>query len=253
MKRFRILLVLLGLLSASKALADLQIYEVDSQYREEVFRALRGVLTPENGLVAGQIQMLPTGQILIDTNAQRHGQIAAILEEIASYQAEATPRVMLRYWAVLGSHEAQQNLPATAETAVPPVLSDVLAELERVHGDLEFRLIGNASLVSESGQEGNLSGNPLTIRQTARVQGSTLNASLSIDYRYTAIIGQYQGNEGAQPFTTQQMFQQSIRIDTSIAANEFVVVGESTVRPNTSNAGEIAGTIFFIVHWPVAE
>lgn len=260
MRHLRTCLLLLGLIATTSALAELRVYDVQEKYRQEVYSALRGVLRPQNQQPSGQIQMLPTGQILIDTSAQMHEQVAAILEDINAFQVEATPRVTLRYWAVLGTRGDSQDSQVPDGGAVPEILADVLEELRRVHGDLSFRLLGNATLVTESGQRGGLQGDPLTINQIAWVQGATLNAELTINYEYTVQTGQFRSRSddsdsggGVNPFTTIQRERQGVSLNTSIAQNEFVVVGENTITFSRSadDQGNLDGTIFYIVHWPV--
>jgi hypothetical protein len=131
---------------------------------------------------------------------------------------------------------------------VPEILSGVLDELRRVHGDLAFRLYGNATLVSESGQEGVLSGEVLNISQRAYVQESKLNVELGIRFEYSVDV-RMQTN----PLPIFQRFQQGVKLNTSLEPNEFVVVGENTVRTSDRVTGGIDGTIFYIVQWPVAK
>lgn len=248
--------MLLSMLAfSSNALADLAVYDVDAKYRQEVFAALRGVLTPEGPFPTGQVQLLPSGQILIDTSPEMHEQIAAVLQAIDERQSEAAPRVTLRYWAVLGSREA------ASDNDTPEILSNVLDELRRVHGDLSFRVLGNATLVTESGQEGELGGEPLSVRQQTYVEGATLNAELEIRFLYRWLSGQFQprnseeGNSQVQvnPFQTMQADTQRVELNTSMSGGEFVVVGENSIRQNTIAHGELDGTIFYIVHWSDTE
>lgn len=252
MTQIRALILLLGLGMTTGALAEMRAYDVEARYRQEVYTALRGVLSPE-GVQSppGRIQLLPTGQLLIDTSAEMHVQVAAVLESIKNHQAEATPRVTLRYWAVLGTKGSPQDSSIGAGMEVPSILSDVLDELRRVHGDLAFRLVGNATLVSESGQEGDLSGETLNISQRAYVQESKLNVELAIRFEYTVDIGGFRGS--GEPLPLLQRFRQGVKLNTSLEPDEFVVVGENTIRNSDRVTGAIDGTIFYIVQWPVAK
>lgn len=256
MTRFRALILLIGLGMTTGALAELRTYDVEARYRQEVYTALSGVLNPGGSEPAkGRVRLLPTGQLLIDTSAEMHTQVAAVLESIRSHQAEATPRVTLRYWAVLGTKGPQpQNVGIGAGMEVPEILSDVLDQLRRVHGDLVFSVYGNATLVSESGQQGELMGEPLTIRQRAYVQESKLHVELAIRADYAVVVSQ-QGGSGDGQATPFQSFriQQGVELNTSLEPNEFVVVGENTARNSDRVKGGIDGTIFYIVQWPVAE
>lgn len=249
MRILRAPILLFTLIFSSSALADLAVYDVDARYRQEVFAALRGILTPQRSPVAiGQIQMLPTGQILIDTSPEMHEQIAAVIRAIDERESEPAPRVTLRYWAVLGSRDAD------ADSDTPEILSNVLAELRRIHGDLSFRVLGNATLVTASGQQGELDGEPLSVGQEAYVEGETLNTELEIRFFYRTMPAQFQaGNPQVNAFQTTQTGVQRVELNTSMRRGEFVVVGENTIRQNTISHGELAGTIFYIVHWSDAE
>jgi hypothetical protein len=44
-----------------------------------------------------------------------------------------------------------------------------------------------------------------------------------------------------------------VKLNTSLAPNEFVVVGENTIRNSDRVPDGIDGTIFYIVQWPVAK
>lgn len=250
MRQLRALIFLLGLTLAVGAQAELRTYEVDARYRQEVYAALKSVLNPNEHVSSGQVSLLPTGQLLIDTSAEMHEQVAAVLESISNYHVEATPRVTLRYWAVLGTRDTAQN-PGVGEGAeVPEVLSGVLDELRRVHGDLSFRLYGNAMLVSESGQRGQLSGEPLNIQQLAYVQPSVLNVELRINFEYVlrGATSTDNGQTNGPRAMGWRIPPQGVFLQTSLEPNEFVVVGENTIRD-----GGIDGTVFYIVQWAVAE
>lgn len=246
MRHFRKALLLAGLFFSLNAAAELKVYDVDPKYRQEVYSALRGVLMREHD-PKGSVELLPTGQILIDTDAANHAQVVTVLDAISAHQAEAAPRVTLRYWAVLGSPTGAQ------EADIPDMLADTVDELRRVHGDLAFRVVANASLLTESGQSGNMSGDRFSVSQLAYVQGETLNADLRINYEYLVETGRFDSNaEGVNPFATMQRRQLGVQINTSMAQDEFVVVGENSVDIETGDDA-IQGTIFYIVHWPAAE
>jgi hypothetical protein len=256
MRHIRALILLLGLGMTTGALAEMRTYDVEARYRQEVYTALVGVLSTQGPTPSvGRVQLLPTGQLLIDTSTEMHAQVAAVLESIKNHRVEATPRVTLRYWAVLGTKGPQQDSSIGAGTQVPGILSDVLDELRRVHGNLAFRLYGNATLVSDSGQRGKLSGETLDISQLAYVQQSMLNVELSIGFEYAVVAAHFRasGDGQANPFQTMQRFQQGVNLNTSLKPNEFVVVGENTIRNSDRVADGIDGTIFYIVQWPVAK
>jgi hypothetical protein len=248
MRPFKLLILLVCMAFSANALADLRTYEVDPRNGEEMFRALASILASPNGNVRGSISRLPTGQILIDTTPEMHQQIADVLEAVNTYKAEPTPRVTLQYWAVLGSRGAAGD----AET--PAILRNVLDEITQVHGPLSFRLLGNASLVSDSGRTGSSEGE-MTVRQTAYVQDDTLNADLNIALRvnYQATV-EYVQEDGSPAQRVVRTFENTgITINMSMQRGEFVVVGENTVSNDFVEKLGIDGTIFYIVHWPAAN
>lgn len=248
MRHFKLLILLVCMAFSASALAEFKLYDVDPSYREEVYGALAGVLRPgqPNGL-ANAIELLPTGQILIDAPPEAHQQVAAVLEEIRRHEAEPTPRVELQYWVVLGTRQAGNA------SDTPSVLADVLDEIREAHGPLNFQMLGNASLVTDSGMEGRATGE-LGIFQEAYVQGARLHADLGISFQYKVTLAtERSGGQGATLAPVTQMRDQTLRINTSMEQGEFVVVGENSVTDNLFGDGEVDGTFFYIVHWPAAN
>jgi hypothetical protein len=245
MSFYRKIILLLCLAFSSNVLAEFKLYDVDPSYREEVYGALLRAMV--NTGMASSIELLPTGQILIDAVPETHQQVAAVLEEIRRHEAEPTPRVRLQYWVVLGTPE----VPGDANT--PAALEGVLDEIREVHGPLSFQLLGNATLVTDSGMGGTSSGE-LVIRQTAYVQGARLHAELSISFQYKVTVGVTQmGGQGQPTVPMTQMRNQGLELNTSLEQGEFVVVGENSVTDNLFGEGEVDGTFFYIVHWPAAD
>lgn len=239
MTSLRIVVACLGLTAAAPALAELRVYDVDSNYRQEMYAALQGVLVQNPQAVSpgrgtwGRVQLLPTGQIVVDAAPETHVQIEALLDAVGERRIDVTPRAAFRYWVLLGSRGAG------ADQNVPGVLSEVVAELERVHGPMAFRVLGTAALVTDSGQEGEVDGLTLAVSQRAYVQDDT--ASAEIDMRLidrprrlssVAVVP----NEG------------SVVLDVTLRRGEIVVLGENTVQTE-----ELDGTLFYIVHWPESE
>ena len=127
MTRLRLPAVALALLIATAARADLRTFDVDPQYQQEVFAALTDVLTPDpqQGLIMeahGRVELLPSGQILVNADAATLEQVERVLQAIRSRPAEAAPRATLRYWAVLGAPEADSA--SSIGTAPAPALDD---------------------------------------------------------------------------------------------------------------------------------
>lgn len=218
------------------AFAELRTYEVDARYRQEVYRALHGILqgSPKP---TGQIERLPTGQLLIQAAPEVHQQIEAVLSAVAARQPAAAPQVTVRYWAVLGTPGADDG------AGVPAILHEVLDEIESVYGALGFRVLGNAMLVTESGQWGELEGYPLSVEQQTYAQGTELNAQLGIEFTYTRCINP---NSGRSPTPCSgERLKQDIDLRTTLEAGDMVVLAENTI-----DSGQLEGTMFYIVHWP---
>jgi hypothetical protein len=233
MTRFRLPVIAMTLLISSNAWADLKTYDVDPQYRQEVFAALSNILNPSgtnfSSQATGRVQLLPSGQLLVNASPETLAQIEQVLQTIRNRPAAAaTPRVDLRYWAVLGARGPVTNLPGTPP---PNALGAVLSELERLHGDLQFRVIGSAALTSDSGQHGSLSSAALEVEQTAFVQGDTLNATIHLSF-------EGRGSDEGQNLG-------GVEVRTALRRGEFVVLGQSDVW-----LGGVNGPVFFIVHWP---
>ena len=239
------LIAALTLLISSNAWADLKTYDVGPQYQQEVFTALNNILTPQPGQTTwGRVQLLPSGQILVNADPATLAQVDQVLAALRSRPVSTTPRVELQYWAVVGSRPAAANAAGRAQvdvsvvgnrapanlSAPPSELNDVLAELKRVHGDLQFRVLGTTSLTTQSGQHGEIGGAPLRVDQTTFVQGDTLNARIEMQLSSTT-------QNGPPP--------NRIEVGTSLRRGEFVVLGQSELV-----GGGLDGPVFFIVHWP---
>jgi hypothetical protein len=229
MTRIRLAATALLSLIASTAWADLRTYDIPQQHQQEIYNALARVLNPEGQPTQGRVQLLPSGQLLVNAAPETLEQVEAVLQTIRARPAEAAPRAELRYWAVLGSATAPANTPGQRP---PNELRDVLAELERLHGDLEFRVLGTAALTTESGQSGFVDGLPLDVEQDAFVQGETLTAQIAMNL------------EGGALLPVSHVGKLSLR--TSIRRGEFVVLGASEVR----GFDNLDGLVFYIVHWP---
>jgi hypothetical protein len=232
MNGYRAIVIGLALLAATTAQADLKTYDVDPQYRQEVYAALKEILSnnnPQLGTNAyGQVELLPTGQLLVNAAPAVQAQVEAVLASIRSRPVAPTPRVELRYWAVLGD-----RAPNAAGGRMPPALNPVLAELETLQGDLAFRVIGSAALTTDSGQPGSVSGTVLGVEQTAYAQGDTLSAELSIE------VHRIVPDEESLPAFA------SVEVTTTLKRGEFVVLGGNELQ----GAG-MQGPVFFIVNWP---
>src|SRR5690606_36794275 len=126
----RMAAVCLGHLMAAGARADVRVYDVDFKYQREVYAALSEILVRDPafrvaGSAFGRVELLPSGQIVVDTAPETHAQIEQLLAAVEARQVEVPPSARLRYWVVLGSGAAD------ADGGEPPsALSEVLDELE---------------------------------------------------------------------------------------------------------------------------
>ena len=230
MTRLRLLVIALALSIASNVWADLKTYDVGPQYSQEIYTALKEILSPQGQPTAGRVELLPSGQILVNAGPETLAQVDQVLQALRARPVTTTPRVELQYWAVLGSRGPAANPPGTAP---PSALNEVLAELKRMHGDLQFRVLGTAALTTQSGQRGEVGGAPLHVDQTTFVQGDTLNARIEMLLSSTK-------PDGPPP--------SMLEVGTSLRRGEFVVLGQSELA-----GGGLDGPVFFIVHWPEAR
>ena len=233
MARFRLLPIALTLLISGNAWAELKTYDVDPQFQQEIFSALNNILNSSapgvvNGASYGRVQLLPSGQLLVNAEPETLKQVEQVLQAIQARAVPAAPRAELRYWAVLGNRTAAAIPPGSP---VPSALNDVLTELKRVHGDLQFRVLGTAALTTQSGQRGEIAGATLHVDQTAFVQGEALNAELELVL------------QGLPPDVPLNL----LTVKTSLRRGEFVVLGQSEAV-----GGGLDGPVFFVVNWPAA-
>jgi hypothetical protein len=123
----------------------------------------------------------------------------------------------------------------------------VLAELSRVHNSLTFRVLGTATLVTESGQEGEVQSQPLGVKQTVYVQGDSATADTEL--RYVEPRSLALARQDPQLFQTiPDPYAGNIKLKVTLERGEFLVLGENTVQTVRLN-----GTLFYIAHWPASE
>lgn len=223
MTRPKYLIATLLLALSASAHAEIRAYDVDARYRNEVYEALQAILAQPhpNMPSTGRVSMLPTGQILIDTDGNRHGEIQAVLEAIEQSEPSQAPSVSLRYWVL-------SAMPAAPDGAdlLPPILADVAAELEAAHGDLDFGVMDSATLVGAPGYTATSQSETLEIAQNVRPAGSRINADISLQSVYLEL---------------------SVRA--TLSQGEFLVLGESPYRDESDQRGIVA----FVVHWPASR
>jgi len=216
------LLPALLLALSAAAQAEIRAYDVDERYRNEVFEALESILGPRPGMgPAGKVSMLPTGQILVDTDPDRHTEIQGVLDAIAQSEPLEPPSVSLRYWVLSGMPAALYD-----GNRLPPILADVAAELEAAHGDLDLSVIDSATLVGAPGFTAVSQSETLEISQNVKPAGSRINADISLQSAYL-----------------------ELHVRATLSPGEFLVLGESPYRDENDQRGLVA----FVVHWPPAR
>jgi hypothetical protein len=146
-------IVAVSILICSAAAAEVRVYDVEAQYRQEIYNALDRIFTADEPAEQRvSISMLPTGQILVDAPPARQAEIAELLEKIKQSAAPETPSVSLRYWVLFGVAGEQET------TAVPSMLRPLLPELRAALGNLNFSVVdtqrGLSLVVECSGESG---------------------------------------------------------------------------------------------------
>lgn len=218
----RTTLLLTCLLAASAAEADIRIYDIDSLYRQEVQNALYRVLRREypGKPFYGTVEMLPTGQLLVEAPPEGHVQIEAILAAIRARIQVPAPKMMLRYWVLSGVPGRPDNTTGNIR-----MLARVLSELEDIHGELGFEVVDTVTLTSQSGGVAEMDGEHLEIVQRAYSDGQIMNAEIELEFERDSI-------------------DYLVRAEFTIAPHEFVVLGESS-----ADIDETRGMVFYVVYW----
>ena len=241
MTRFRLAVIALTLLISSSAWADLKTFDVDPQYQQGDLRGAPKDPRPARlSATYGRVELLPSGQILVNASPETLEQVEQVLQAIRTRSVAAARRACdLRYWAVLGTRAQCGAANTIGTTGRRAALNDVLAELRRLHGDLTFRVIGTAAVATNSGQYGEVSGTTLSVEQTAYVQGDTLNAEISMELS-SGRRSSAADRSGGIPDWQRRACVRRLR------RGEFVVLGESHVQ---SARHGLEGPVFYIVHW----
>lgn len=222
MSRTKYLFPTLLLALSTSAHAEIRAYDVDARYRNEVFEALQIILARPHANMpqTGKVALLPTGQIMIDTDADRHAEIQAVLEAIERTEPSEAPSPSLRYW-VLSAMPAEPG----DRDRLPPILADVAAELEAIHGDLDISVLDSATLVGTPGTATSQS-ETLEIKQHVTPVGSRITADIVVQSAYLEL---------------------SVRAP--LSQGEYLVLGETPYRDENDRSGIVA----FVVHWPAAR
>lgn len=205
----------LGPIASFPAAAEVRVYDVDPQYRAEVYNAL-DQLFPDQ---IARLAMLPTGQILIDAEPDRQAEIEAVLETIGRAAVSATPSASLRYWVLFGTSGSGDGVPP------PAILQPVIRELQTALGALSFSIVETASLASRSGEFALSQSATLELGQRLYINGSTLSAEIQI-----------------------QTAHQELELQVTLDEGEFLVLGDTQVEIEQTR-----GTLVHVVHWPAGN
>jgi hypothetical protein len=208
---------------AQPAGAAIGIYDVDPAYRQEVYEILQEMLEVDPnvyGEVYGRVQLLPSGQILVDTPfAARQDEIGVLMAAIADSRPAETPTVSLRYWVLHGEPGGDDaaDLPAT--------LAAVIRELEAVHGELGISVLDAATVTGSSGRRATYHNDRWQISQLIHANGEQLNAQINVDAE-----------------------SQAIAVELALTRGQFLVLGGGT-----SHRFEMPGVQAVVVNWPEAD
>lgn len=232
------------LLVAAIARADTAVYDLDGKYAKEITAAIGNTLQarctggPAITPMMCHVELLPTGQLLVEAPAAAQTQIAAVLKVIAARGAAPTPRVTLQYWVIYGA----PGKPAAADAALKP-LDAVVQQLQRAHGDLAFSLLDTTSLVTQSGSNSGAHGGSLNVSQSPRANGDDLDLSARIEFAPKPVLPD---------------LNVSLDVRVTIKKGEFVVLGDRTAVEIRSGEQDkdlpvdihrAPGMLFFVVHW----
>jgi hypothetical protein len=241
-------LIPIGVLAvATTAAADTAVYDLDAKNAREIAQALQGVLAAQcqqpgsgNGNAgACHLELLPTGQLLVAAPDGAQAQVAAVLKAIAARNAAPTPRVTLQYWVISGA----PGKPDASDPALKP-LNAVLQQLEKLHGELGFKVEDSVMLTTQSGTSASNGGGSFEVRENVRAAGDSVTADVRL--KFTRMAPAPQQNQGA-PYVFVPS-QSELSVSTAIKRGEYLVLGEGKL-----DTADRPGTLFYVVHWPEGQ
>jgi hypothetical protein len=245
--KLRTLAPLCLLLLAATASAETVVYDLETKNAanpKQIADALGRVLIaqcsapPVSNPGACKVELLQTGQVLVEAPPASQAQVAAVLKAIAARNAAPTARVTLQYWVIYGA----PGKASTADPALKP-LSAVVQQLERTHGDLAFSVLDTTSLMTQSGSSGGAHGGSLNVDQTIRVSGDDLDLLGRLEFAPKPLLPD---------------LSVKLTVSVTIKRGEFVVLGEQSAvevvggQPGKDEQLDIrqkSGMLFFVVHW----
>ena len=139
MTRLRLPAVALALSIASNAWADLKTYDIDPQYQQEIYTALRRVLD-SGPPTFGKVELLPSGQLLVNASPETLEQVEKVMPpyNVSVLNAEATlfalehADVFAKQAAVLRAERSRLSIALAALPGVTVFPSDANMILVRV-------------------------------------------------------------------------------------------------------------------------
>jgi len=223
------------LLVAATAYADTAVYDLDAKNAKEIADAISHVIAarctagpsvaPVNQQMC-RVELLPTGQLLVEAPAAAQGQLAAVLKAVVARSATPAPRVTLQYWVIYG----EPGKPDAADASLKP-LSTVLQQLKRVHGDLGFSVQDTATITTQAGTNARAGGGSLEVNQNLRASGDGLDLVTQISFARKPVV-------------------HSLNVNVTIKRGEFLVLGERTTPGEPGkDQPEKPGMLFYVVHW----
>src|ERR1044072_3890750 len=183
-------LALFGIAVAPPAAADPAVYDLGASNAQETAQAINNAvkaLCSRPGETAGNAnscsaQLLPTGQLLGEAPAASQAKIAEVLKAIAVRGAAPTPRVTLQYWVISGA----PGKPDAADPALKP-LNAVRQQLEKLHGELGFKVEESVMLSTQSGTSASNGGGSFEVRESVRAAGDSVNADVRLKFTRVAM------------------------------------------------------------------
>ena len=183
-----------------------------------------------------QVELLPTGQLLVEAPAASQAQVAAVLKAIAARTAKPVPQVTLQYWVLYG----EPGKPDATDSSLKQV-NAVVQQLKRAHGELGFSVQDTVSITTRSGASGNSKGGPLTVAESLRTSGDDLDLNASLAFAPRPLMSD---------------LNVSLVVSVTIKRGEFVVLGERTAvevhagdKDQPVDVRQKPGMLFFVVHW----
>lgn len=225
------------------ASADTSLYDLPAKNAKEIAEALGHVLTAQctsnNGATNPgmcRVELLPTGQLLVEAPAASQAQVAAVLKAITARSAAPAPRATLQYWVIYGAPGKSD----ASDGSLKP-LNAVVQQLKRVHGELGFSVLDTVSITTQSGTSGGSRGGSLNVNETLHASGDDLDLSASLQFAPRPLFGDLNVN---------------LSVSVTIKRGEFVVLGERTAVEVQGEPGkgdldvrQKPGMLFFVVNW----